>query len=351
MRVAHLNLAKGYRGGERQTELLVRALLDRREVTNEPIEQVLISPHQSILSARLAGLDIEHRGCARDLLSAYRAIASTKRLSVVHAHEGRGIYAAWAHSLMHAVPYVATRRVDRQLDDRWITRRVYRQAACVAAVSDAVAQGLNQYDSEMSVATVKDSHSNFTPDVSRAAEIRRRFSDKWLVGNVAALDNRHKGQDNVIAVARELEKSHPQLHFLLIGGGKDEDMLRGLAKDLGNLSFTGFVDNVGDYLAALDLFILPSRFEGLGSILLDAMAASLPIVASRTGGVPEIVRDEHNGLLIGADDPEGLRRAIERLAADPELCATYGRNGQAMAGDYSPATMAGAYLSKYAQLA
>jgi glycosyltransferase involved in cell wall biosynthesis len=111
--------------------------------------------------------------------------------------------------------------------------------------------------------------------------------------------------------------------------------------------FTGFVENVGDYLAAFDLFILPSNREGIGSILFDAMEAGLPVIASRVGGVPDIVHEGTNGILIDAASPEQLRNAILLLRADPELRTRFGAAGRELAKGFSAATMARKYLDVY----
>ncbi len=105
---------------------------------------------------------------------------------------------------------------------------------------------------------------------------------------------------------------------MLVGGGEDEGMLKTAAAGLSNVTFTGFVDNVGDYLAAFDIFVLPSNREGIGSVLLDAMDRALPVVASRVGGVPDIVHDGENGILIDAGRPDQLRDGILALCADPD---------------------------------
>jgi glycosyltransferase involved in cell wall biosynthesis len=144
-----------------------------------------------------------------------------------------------------------------------------------------------------------------------------------------------------------LERSDPDIHFLLVGGGRDEPMLRRLAEGLGNLSFTGFVGNVGDYLGAFDVFILPSRREGIGSILLDAMEHSLPLVVTPVGGVPRIVFEDQNGYLIDVDQPSQLAEKIVRLKADPELREKMGATGRQMAVGHTPPDMAEAYLRIY----
>ena len=139
----------------------------------------------------------------------------------------------------------------------------------------------------------------------------------------------------VAAVARELERSVPDVHFMLVGGGEDVAMLKTAAAGLGNLTFTGFVDNVGDYLAAFEVFILASNRVGIGSILFDAMEQSLPLVASRVGGVPDIVHHGENGLLIDPASPAQLRDAILHLKANPDLRRAFGERGREFAKDFS----------------
>lgn len=124
-------------------------------------------------------------------------------------------------------------------------------------------------------------------------------------------------------------------------------MLRAAATDLPNLVFTGFVENVADYLAAFDLFILPSNKEGIGSILLDAMEQGLPIVASRVGGVPEIVRDDDDGLLIEAGRTDQLREAILRLHGNAVLCRKMGDSGRRLARGFTAEIMCEKYLALY----
>jgi glycosyltransferase involved in cell wall biosynthesis len=104
---------------------------------------------------------------------------------------------------------------------------------------------------------------------------------------------------------------------------------------------------VGDYLAAFDIFILPSNREGIGSVLLDAMDRQLPIVATRVGGVPDIVHDGENGILIEPGRVDQLQAAILRLRRDRELRHDLGARGQVFAKDFTAAAMARKYLDLY----
>lgn len=339
MRIAHINLAKGYRGGERQAELLIRSLIKLHQ------EQVLIARKDCPLADRLADTGIEIRHCA-GLVSAFRA---TRRVDVVHSHEGRGVYAAWLRNEISGTPYIITRRVNNPLGDSWLTRRAYTRASSVASVAADVARIVEEFDGRVKSCVIHSSSSGLPVDPETVKSIRDGFQGKWIIGNVGALDNAQKGQEYIIEVARRLQGAHPEFQFLLVGGGKDEAMLRELAGDLQNVAFTGWVDNVGDYLAAFDLFILPSNKEGIGGILLDAMDRTLPIIASRVGGLPEIVRDGENGLLIDPRSPDQLESAILRLHDDPDLRRAMGARGREFSRDFTADAMASRYLDLYKQ--
>ncbi len=339
MRIAHINLAKGYRGGERQAELLIRAL------GGHDVEQVLIARASCPLAERLADAGVEIRHCS-GLLSAFKA---TLGVDVVHSHEGRGVYAAWLRNEISGTPYVITRRVNNPLGEGWLTRRAYTRAACVACVAADVAGIVQAFDERVNGCVIHSSSSGLPVDPATAKSIRDGFPGKWIIGNVGALDNAQKGQEYIIEVARRFRESHPAFQFLLVGDGNDEAMLRDLAGDLPNVAFAGWVDNVGDYLAAFDLFILPSNKEGIGGILLDAMDRALPVIASRVGGLPEIVSDGENGILIDPRSPDQLEQAILRLYDDPDLRRAMGARGREFSRDFTTEAMAASYLELYRQ--
>lgn len=339
MRIAHINMARGYRGGERQAELLIRSLIGLGQ------RQILVARANCPLAERLANTDIDIRHCA-GLPSAFRA---TRCVDIVHSHEGRGVYAAWLRNEISDVPYIITRRVNNPLGNSWLTHRAYTRAAFVASVAADVARIVEAFDERIRSRVIHSSSSGLTPDPAAAKAIRDAFPGKWIIGNVGALDNAQKGQEFIIEVARRVKDSHPEFQFLLVGGGDDEMMLREMAGGLPNLSFAGWVDNVGDYLAAFDLFVLPSNKEGIGGILLDAMDQALPIVASHVGGLPEIVRDGENGILIEPRSPVQLERAILHVYDNPDLGRAMGIRGREFSRDFTSDAMAASYLELYRQ--
>ncbi|MGD8324414.1 MAG: glycosyltransferase family 4 protein [Gammaproteobacteria bacterium] len=338
--VCHINVARGYRGGERQTELLIRELAKRG------ISQALICRRSEPLSRRLRDIDLE----IRQVSGHFPGVAFVcGRAEILHVHEGRSVYAAWLRHCFAGTPYVITRRVNNPIREHRWAHKTYRAAAKVACVAPQVAEIVRAWDPAVDVAVVHSGSSGLEPNSETVRAIRAQWPDKFLIGHVGALDNAQKGQEYLLEVARICEHQHPELHFLFVGGGDDERVLRELAGDLGNVTFTGFVDNVGDYLGAFDLFVLPSNREGIGSILFDAMEQRLAIVASRVGGVPDIVRHNENGLLIDSASPEQLLEAIIRLYGDAPMRKRLGEAGMRIAADFTASAMCEKYIAIYSE--
>jgi glycogen(starch) synthase len=131
-----------------------------------------------------------------------------------------------------------------------------------------------------------------------------------------------KGVRTLVAAAGLLEDESAQV--ILVGDGPERSALEREAERLGagdRLHFVGFVahDRLPPALAHADLLALPSLYEELGTVLLEAMQAGLPVVASKTGGIPDVIEDGVNGMLVPPGDPEALARAIDRLLADRDL--------------------------------
>lgn len=343
MRLTHLNLARGFRGGERQTELLIR------ELAAAGWAQRLVCRRGEPLAARLADVaGLELRPTGAGIPGAVMALAGA---GLVHSHEGRGLQAAWLNARLRGVPYVVTRRVQKGPRHTWLNRRLYPDAAAVVALSGAIRDALVALRPGMPVTLIPSAGSDLpvapgAPERIRAA-IPVAADQLFLVGHVGALDDSHKGQGQIIELARRL----PGMHFVLVGGGRDEAALRSAAAGLGNLHFAGQVDNVGDWLAAFDVFLFPSRHEGLGSILLDALARGLPVVATKVGGIPDIIRDGENGTLCAGGDLDCLAGALVRLRDDGERRARVRAANLDRARDFSAAVMAGRYDALYRRLA
>lgn len=145
-----------------------------------------------------------------------------------------------------------------------------------------------------------------------------------------------KGHEVFLRAAQRMLAVRPELRFTIVGEPifqwRDErDRLEGIARELGvadRVAFTGHREDVPAVLAALDLFVMPSLFEPFGRVLIEAMAASRPIVATRAGGVPEIVLDGETGLLVPPGDDAALAEAALALLADPARARRLGDAGR-----------------------
>lgn len=338
-RICHINLSAGFRGGERQAELLVAELGKRQWL------QRLVVRSGSNLVKRcrdVPGLQIR-QVAPNPLTAAFAGRGS----ALVHAHEARAVYSGWLLKRTARTPFLLTRRIHYSTERSTARRRAYRAADCVIAVSESIAETVRANYPGMTCQIVPDAHAGMPSGNRGGGEIRARFGGKTLVGHVGELDHGHKGQGTIIEVARRMKDSHPDLSFVLVGAGKDEQQFRRAARGLSNVEFAGFVDNVADYLAAFDVFVYPSLFEGLGSTLLDAMAFGLPVVASNVGGIPEVVEDGVNGLLIPPENPQAMLDALNRVLTNADLRASMARANKRQAAAFSTPRMTDGYEAIY----
>lgn len=336
--VAHINLSRGFRGGERQTELLVRELAERG------LAQCAVLRPGSALMERLAGVPgLERRAAGTPWLPRPRLLDA----HLLHAHEARAAHLAHLTHRLTGRPYLVTRRAREDPGTGPLTRGVYRRAAAVVAISRAVASTLQAYDPAVPTRLINSAAGPLNPDPTLVARLRSRWRGSFVVGHAGALLDRHKGQRVLIHAARRLAPVIPELKVVLLGNGPDEGALREAAGDCCAVEFEGFVSDVGSYLAAFDVFAFPSRYEALGSTLLDALTAGLPCVASDVGGIPEVIRHDREGLLVPPGDPEALARAILALYRDPAARRRYSEAARDRAAQYNAGRMADRYLALY----
>jgi len=173
-----------------------------------------------------------------------------------------------------------------------------------------------------------------TPNVNvESSSVRRDLGialDAPVIGVVANL-RPMKGYDTFLKAARMILDEVENARFLIVGGGPLEDELKALAFKLGiwpQTIFTGFRDDVPNLLATMDVFVLPSLWEGVPMALLEAMAMAKPVVATEVGGIPEIVIDGVTGLLVPPRDPDALAEAIIALLQDRERAEAMGQAGR-----------------------
>jgi glycosyltransferase involved in cell wall biosynthesis len=306
--LTHINFAKGFRGGERQTQLLIE------ELSNRGYHQQIVTRKNSELANRLNGL--KNLKIIKISKPYILHISKVKNSSLIHAHETKGAQFAYCANLTYKIPYMVTRRVDNPIKNNFFNRAIYQNTMFTVALSNAIKRETLKVSPNANIKIIPSAYSKLVVNDAEVKNISLRFKDKFLIGNIGELDNNHKGQYYLIEAMKKLALKYPEIHLILLGRGKDEQNYKEQAKDLKNITFEGFVDNVGDYISCFDMFVFPSLNEGLGSILFDIMQANVPIIASNVGGIPDIITHEKNGILVEPKNSEAIFDTIEKLYLD-----------------------------------
>ena len=166
------------------------------------------------------------------------------------------------------------------------------------------------------------------------AETRRQLGvspDAFVVGWVGRM-TAVKRTDDVLKALQRLVDGGVDAYLLLVGDGPDRDHLEQYAHELGvtkRCLFLGYQEDVGRFYSAIDALLLPSANEGTPVSVIEALAAGRPAVATRVGGVPDVVREGVDGFLVEVGDAQGLADRLAELAADPERRARMGADGRA----------------------
>lgn len=162
--------------------------------------------------------------------------------------------------------------------------------------------------------------------VADPSSSRHKFRLQWripadalILGTIGRL-HPAKGHTYLIKAVTQLRLKYPNLHLLLIGDGPLRQNLEfELKQSTIPHTLTGYLPRAYEVLPAMDLFVLPSVSEGMGLVLLEAMQARVPIVASAVGGIPEVIRAGKDGLLVPPGDVAGFSDACSRIIDDPDL--------------------------------
>src|SRR5262249_22656961 len=266
---------------------------------------------------------------------------------VIHAHDPHGIAMAalalsigsGSRSAGRLPALVASRRVDFHLKGNSLSRWKHRQIDCFIAASEAIRQMLvaDGVPAERTVTV----HEGIDVEHVLAAPPVNLHETFFLphgapvAGNVAALVP-HKGQRYLIEAAHLVVQQVPDARFVILGEGELREHLEKQVHEHHlekHVLLPGFRTDVLGCIRSFDLFVMSSVTEGLGTSLLDAMAASRPIVATAAGGIPEIVEDDVNGLLVPPRDAPALAAAIVRALKDAPLRGGLGAAGFARVND------------------
>ncbi|MGY0616894.1 glycosyltransferase family 4 protein [Vibrio sp. FJH11] len=318
MNICHVNLASGYHGGENQTLQLIK------QQVKLGYHLTVVANPKSPFAEAIRKLDVKLVLATHFTKAHSKSI--TQDCALIHVHEGRAIYWALIQHMLYGTPYIVTRRIDNALKKKWLANLAYSKAKAVVGLSTEIVQRVNDAYPTVETHKIPSSPVHYPVDENRVESIKLRFAGKFLVIQAANMI-KHKGFDVTISAAKKLEEAGLPIQFCLLGDGPERSHLEQQASGLSNISFEGKQSNMGDWFHAADLQIHPSYTEGLGSVILEGMAAGLPVVGSNTGGIPDIIEHDVNGFLIDPGNADELAKYIISLYEDEQKRASFIQNG------------------------
>jgi glycosyltransferase involved in cell wall biosynthesis len=360
MKVLHLSSERGWRGGEQQIAYLVDELKDRgvdvylavrRNSEFEKYCQQKNIPHKSLPFRNAA--DFKTAWAIRKLCQEFNPDLLHMHSSVSH---GIGVLSAL---LGNSVPLVLSRRVDFVPKNKWITKFKYNHSSVkrILCVSEKINEIIRAYirKPEKSI-TVHSGIDTNKFNVPRTENLLRKEyaipSDIFLVGNTSALEG-HKDYYtflNTIAILAELKM--PVRAFIIGAGSLEYDLKQyARSKKLDEyVIFTGFRKDILLVLPCLDLFLITSNEEGLGTSVLDAFAAGVPVVGTAAGGIPEMVIHRQTGLLAPIGNSRILAEAAMEIISDRTLRENLLRNAREKLKEFSKEKTAQKTLAVYREV-
>jgi glycosyltransferase involved in cell wall biosynthesis len=333
MNVLYADLEREWRGGQSQALLTLRGLLQRDHYVE------LVAARNSPLAQRVANVGVKVHGIPQwglrlRAVPAIRRLISQNRFDLVHLNEPHAMTAAWLAGAHHRSPLLLSRRIGFPLRKNWASQASYRAIERFVANSSNVAQSLVASGIAAERVSVVNEGVEMPPRTS--PEIRNRARACWKVKNDEFLFGcvsvfvPEKGQRHLIEALAEVRTAHPMARLLLAGDGSCRADLESLTKRLGQTAavlFPGFVKNVDQVYQALDAFVFPSEFEGLGTALQTAMAYELPSISTTRGALAEVVESERTALVAEPNGKE-FAQAMLRLIGDAELRKQLGMAGR-----------------------
>jgi glycosyltransferase involved in cell wall biosynthesis len=358
MRIAHVDAETGFSGGEVQVFLLMEGL---RALGHEG---VLVCPpgSEAERQARRCGFEVECVRMRGDLdLSGVQGLCRVlqrSRVELVHLHTSRATWLGGIAARLSRLPAITTRRMDRRLPRGLRTRAIYRGLVRrVVGISPAVCERLRRGGvPETSIVLIQ---SSVDPEQLRSSRRREELREELgagaddVVGLVLASLVHRKGID-VLLEALARQPAEPVLRLWIAGDGPERARLEQLARARGlerQVRFLGQRDDKNDLLAACDLFLMPSRAEGLGVAALEAMAMGRPVVAGRVGGLADLVLDGVTGRLVSPGDVDALASVVRSLVGAAGERDRLGAAGPARVADgFLASQMVAAYERLYSEV-
>ena len=328
------------------------------------------SPNEFVATARASGLEVdvirEQRRLDLSVISALSEKIDARQPDIVVTNSVKSHFLFWRSRLNKKYPWVGFHhgytttdlkmRVYNRLD-RWSLPKADRVATVCQAFASELARE-TKIPQEQIFVQHNAIRSQSKPASDEVNELRRRFGiteGERVVLSVGRL-SKEKAHAQLIEAFKLIRADNSGLNYklLIVGDGPERAALETGARASGEndrITFAGQVSNVQPFYAAADVFVLPSHSEGSPNVLLEAMAAEVPIVATAVGGVPEIVSDKETALLVPPQNPPALAAAIDRVLQDSSLAQRLTTVASSLvAREHSPEAYARRLISLYQEV-
>lgn len=327
LNILHLSTPQSWRGGEQQCAYLME------ECQKENLNQVLFTNENSLLGIWAKDRKITTIETPIKSLKIFKVarllVENCKRnnINLIHCHDSKGLtIASLATKMGYKGKIIASRRVDFHIGKGALTKWKYTnpQVAQILCVSEAIADILRSDLPDSKNISVIHSGIDYHKFNFNATGFKNAIGlaeDDFLIANTSALAP-HKDYFTWLDTVKQVLSIHPEIKFAIIGTGPQEEEIKAYCHklDLGDqVIFTGFRKDITEILPQIDLFFISSETEGLGTSIIDAFAAKVPVVATAAGGIPELVKNGQTGLIAPVKDVDGLTANIIELFAKENL--------------------------------
>jgi len=323
LRILHIDIEKGWRGGQKQSFLLHSML------SNEGHSSIMICRKNSELEKRcgqsnLKILSISYLGefdiRAGLLIS---RVCKKEKIQIIIAHSSHSLSLGLiAKMLNKQIKLIAVRRVDFAIGNNRLSIWKYSSKMLnkIVCVSDYIRRviSINHIiqNKSLTITSGIDIVAHRINTDKNKLRAKFKIPENYVIAGTVAAFVGHKDYDTLIRAIKIVTENIKNIIFLFVGEGKLKSGMMNLAKQLGLNSFIrfeGFQSNISDYLNLFDVFILSSKMEGLGTSIFDAQSVGVPVIATQSGGIPEIIINGYNGELVPPQNPKLLADAIVKF--------------------------------------
>ena len=329
MKILHVDTEKTWRGGQQQAVYLHEALISR-DIASGFVTPCGSKTGEYLKNKKLPVHYISFYG-EWDFIHGLSLAMLTRKegYDILHLHSAHALsWGLWAKLFRPSLKLIGVRRVDFSIKKNCLSYLKYSNHLLdiIIAISDNIKKVLiSDGIPGNKIVTI---HSGVDLQKHHQVAVPTNFRSNWqipadaiIVGTIAAFVG-HKDYPTLLKSAALVLKKKQNVRFMAVGEGVLLPEMKKMAQQLGiseRFVFCGFQKEVGVFLKSFDIFVISSRKEGLGTSVIDALAIGLPIIGTRTGGIPEMVEDGVNGLLVDPQNPDLLAEAILTLIDDRSL--------------------------------